>query len=946
MVALPVFAQANPGELNSLLGSVAGSKTTAVPRHMLSNDGYVRSLSSGSGGVFPSSLKKNSDAEAVARAFVADHAALFGVTGADTKFTLVKKGKSGEGTVVHLQQTIGGIEVFGARVAVQVSPDGGVRSVLSDILRGQTPFDANGALLTPSLSADDAVRIALKGRFLGKAKADGLKVETDPSLVIFAPSVVGRSGPASLAWKLEVSGESSVPVREIVLVNAHTGRVDYHYSLIHEAKNRLVYDANNTEADPGTLLRSEGQGASAIADVNSAYDFLGDTYDFYLSEHGRDSIDGLGMNLSATVRYGPMANAFWDGARMFFGEGYATDDVTAHELTHGVTQSESDLIYDGESGAINESFSDIWGEFVDLTNTAGTDTPAVRWLMGEDVPGGGAIRDMADPTVFNDPDRYYSPRFVAGADVHINSGVGNKLCYLLTDGDVFNGRTITGLGISMTADLFYEAQTNLLTSASDYADLYAQLSQAAITIGLNATQQGIVERACRAVEIGGLPDGVTDFKANGASGSPNISLTWTNPASFDTIIVRRKLDAYPSGPTDGTLVYSGTGTSVVDGPQANGTVCYYAAYVYHGTDEFGDESYSAPARNRATVGIEKPDDYFAELFDTFDNDLDNTMVTFTPVGTSDFYAVCSQSTTVFPTDATTMTWLTMGDDDSTQIALTGGKTVSLYAQNYSSVYIGSNGYLTFLGPDSAWSESLDVHFNQPRVSGLFVDLAPNINGGIGYKQLADRFVVTYMWVEDFWGGGTSSFQIEMFFDGKIRVTYLDIASEFGIAGISIGDWDVSSFVEYDMTDASGCSVDTDADGIPDYVEGNGDMDNDAIGNYADPDSDGDGIPDSIELTGDPDNDGIPNYLDPDSDGDTIPDEDEAVAPLDVDGDTIPNFLDIDSDGDGVSDDIEASFNTNPYDDSEFPAVPLSPVGVALALLAAGVTATRSRLRRR
>ena len=99
----------------------------------------------------------------------------------------------------------------------------------------------------------------------------------------------------------------------------------------------------------------------------------------------------------------PFANAFWNGTQMVYGEGFAAaDDVDAHELTHAVTEYSANLYYYMQSGALNESFSDIFGETVDLTNGGGTDTPAVRWLMGEDVPF-GAIRNMMNPTPFGDP---------------------------------------------------------------------------------------------------------------------------------------------------------------------------------------------------------------------------------------------------------------------------------------------------------------------------------------------------------------------------------------------------------------------------------------------------------------------------------------------------------------------------------------------------------------
>ncbi len=145
---------------------------------------------------------------------------------------------------------------------------------------------------------------------------------------------------------------------------------------------------------------------------------------------------------------------------MVYGDGYPVDDIVGHELTHGVTEFESGLFYYYQSGAINESFSDVWGEFIDLSNSSGDDSASARWLIGEDRPVRGASRDMANPPTHfpngfgDDPDRMQSDLYDADADeddnggVHSNSGVNNKAAYLLTDGDTFNGNndddTLTG----------------------------------------------------------------------------------------------------------------------------------------------------------------------------------------------------------------------------------------------------------------------------------------------------------------------------------------------------------------------------------------------------------------------------------------------------------------------------------------------------------------------
>lgn len=130
----------------------------------------------------------------------------------------------------------------------------------------------------------------------------------------------------------------------------------------------------------------------------AAHFYAYNTFNYYDLHHNRDSIVDAGMPLISNVNYcepvppffgcpGGYANAFWDGTQMVYGDGafFAADDVVAHELSHGVTEFSSSLFYFYESGVINESLSDIFGELVDQSNGSGTDTPAVKWLMGEDV---------------------------------------------------------------------------------------------------------------------------------------------------------------------------------------------------------------------------------------------------------------------------------------------------------------------------------------------------------------------------------------------------------------------------------------------------------------------------------------------------------------------------------------------------------------------------------
>ncbi|NIQ39262.1 MAG: hypothetical protein GTN81_11805 [Proteobacteria bacterium] len=270
------------------------------------------------------------------------------------------------------------------------------------------------------------------------------------------------------------------PSRNLYVVDAQTGAILTSYNELDTVRDRQIHDANHDTRLPGTLRRSEGRSPTGDRDTDDAYDFLGDTYDYFFNNFGRDSYDERGAQMRATVHYDTnYRNAFWNGQQMVFGDGFTVDDVTAHELTHAVTECSAGLIYRFESSALNESFSDIFGETVDLINGEGTDTGDVDWLLGEDLPI-GEIRDMADPTRFGHPDM--SSKFLCtrsdNGGVHINSAIPNKAAYLMTVGATFNGRDIRGIGLDKMGQVHYRALTTYLTPSSSFVDDYNALNQA------------------------------------------------------------------------------------------------------------------------------------------------------------------------------------------------------------------------------------------------------------------------------------------------------------------------------------------------------------------------------------------------------------------------------------------------------------------------------------
>jgi Zn-dependent metalloprotease len=289
--------------------------------------------------------------------------------------------------------------------------------------------------------------------------------------------------------------------------------------------NRETYDANNETMLPGTIYCNQSQPyctGGFDPHVDAAHYYAGDTHAFYKDHHDRNSIDNNDIVIVSTTHYDMDYQAtFWSPSeqQVVYGDGYGyplADDVVAHELTHGITQHTSNLFYCYQSGAINESFSDLWGEFIDQTNGAGDDSLPVKWLIGEDVEGLAAVRNMANPPAFEDPDKMTSQYYYTGSSdygqfgdnggVHTNSGVNNKAIYLATDGGDFNGYHVDGLGINKVAAIYYEVQTNLLTSGADYLDLYHALYQGCLNLiggdeGIVSSDCDEVRKATNAVEM-------------------------------------------------------------------------------------------------------------------------------------------------------------------------------------------------------------------------------------------------------------------------------------------------------------------------------------------------------------------------------------------------------------------------------------------------------------
>lgn len=252
-------------------------------------------------------------------------------------------------------------------------------------------------------------------------------------------------------------------------------------------KNRLVYTQGGknppTSNLPGKLVRKEGQAAVADATANEAYDFSGHTWDFYNKFHGRNSIDDNGMALISSVHAGVrFNNAFWNGQQMVYGDGDGVVfqrftrslDVVGHELTHGVVQYSSALVYQGESGALNEHFADAFGVMIRQWKLSLNPAKDASWLVGPDLvvaaPTRKAIRSMSapgtayqnDPYLGNDPQpRLYKNRYTGPGDnggVHINSGIPNYAFFLACT-------SVGGKPWDKVGKVWYKVMHNLLPNS-------------------------------------------------------------------------------------------------------------------------------------------------------------------------------------------------------------------------------------------------------------------------------------------------------------------------------------------------------------------------------------------------------------------------------------------------------------------------------------------------
>lgn len=361
---------------------------------------------------------------------------------------------------LFFRQRYKGIPVFGSEIGIHLVGDhitGLSGSYLSDLHLDTTPH----------ISVERAHEIAL-------AIADiETTVISDDQLRLVNRTLLGSGDDRSfLTWLVVVGKEGGIEY----FIDANTGALRFDqprtlqgFDLDIETGNHHSPTSNYCHmwwwtTDDDHWCDENGCNSSADTEGWNAYKNAKAVYYYYKSVLKRDSYNNNGGKIQMYIHVGTnWKQAHYSSCgRLEFGDGYPVLDIVAHEFTHWVTDKTSDLIYKNESGALNESFSDIFAALIDWEDD--------EWLIGEDLPG-GATRSLKDPTIYNDPDRYNSPLKYPGGTwdnggVHVNSGINNHAAYLISEGGTFNGVYIPYTGISYDGVLFYKTLKRLTSNAT------------------------------------------------------------------------------------------------------------------------------------------------------------------------------------------------------------------------------------------------------------------------------------------------------------------------------------------------------------------------------------------------------------------------------------------------------------------------------------------------
>lgn len=490
-------------------------------------------------------------------------------------------------THVRVQQTFKGVPVLGGEAIVHINRDDSLIAVTDDII---PEVDEAKLDVEPRISIDEAVKKAFDAE---RCQDCSILRDSKPALAVYATKQDLQAddkdeitSDARLVYVIRLSQtgkgeERTEPRLPVYYIDAQTGEIAFNYNNIQTQsvtnsgsslysgtvnftafRFGAPYYLENLNLRIGTF---NGSTANRFQDADGFWNAAVQraavdahwgaekTLQYYGNVFGRNGVNGTGgpltvpavdgstLLLPSIVHYGTnYNNAFWNGSSMTYGDGdgsyfspLVSLDVCGHELTHGVTQSESGLQYYGESGGLNEAASDIYGNMVERYAKGAS---ANNWKVGEEIytpgTGGDALRYMDNPHNDGASIDHYS-EYYNGLDVHYSSGIANKEFYLLSQGGTHHlGGSMTGIGADRAAAIWYYALTNVMNSTTNFLGA-RNATVTAATILYGPTEVDAVKKSWCMVGVGVC--GNIIYRARVRVGIFNIWLPWvTNGATAGT----------------------------------------------------------------------------------------------------------------------------------------------------------------------------------------------------------------------------------------------------------------------------------------------------------------------------------------------------------------------------------------------------------------------------
>lgn len=559
-----------------------------------------------------------------------------------TSFHTIKQEQDQLGfTHQKMQQHHNGLKVEFATVTLS-SKDGKVQTLSAAYFPIEDDFN-----VSPSISNSQALSRAMShvgaSSYLWQNPADAALANYSKPTgeLVILPAIENITTSNHLAYKFDVYATAPL-YRADVYIDAKTGQFLMENKRIHHANvpatGTSLYNGNvsftaDNSSGPYRLRQTASGGGIQTFDLNNgtnynnasdvtsnSTNFTGNatgvqahwgaesTWNYFSQKHGRNSYNNAGAIIKSYVSYSSnYVNAFWDGSRMTYGDGDGVNygplvslDICGHEIAHGVTEYSANLVYSYQSGALNESFSDIFGESIEKYASGTND-----WLMGDDIGAGGsggALRSMSNPNAFGDPDTYQGTNWhTASSDnggVHINSGVQNFWFYVLSTGksgtnDKGDSYNVTGIGMDKAAAIAYRNLTVYLNANSQYSDARSGAIQAAIDLyGAGSAEEIATTNAWYAVGVGaaygGGGGGGNDYCASQGN---NINDEYISRVQLNTINNTSGAQKYSDFTSISTTLNEGTTYTITVTPTWTGTTYNegYAVWIdYNGDKDFND----------------------------------------------------------------------------------------------------------------------------------------------------------------------------------------------------------------------------------------------------------------------------------------------------------------------------------------------------------------------